>query len=397
MTTHDSVTIGDLITAGALVMSDGYRTKRSELAESGFRIIRVADVRNGAVSLDGPDHVSPRFTKAIGDKVGTPGDILLTTKGTVGRVAVMPTSDEACVYSPQLCFFRVLDDAHVDQRFLQYWFASPQFAHQAADRMNNTDMAAYINLADIRSLRLSLPDMPVQRKIAEVLRTLDDKIASNTQLARTAGDLAIAVCSRARELVPIGAIAEPMRDVVEPISISEERVWHFSLPAFDEGQRADHVEPQQIKSAKSLLKQPCLLVSKLNPRFPRIWDVPVLPAGLAIASTEFVAFETRVCSTSVLWALASQPGFRSTLQEQSTGTSGSHQRVRPADLMATLVGDPSSMPRATLDLVTALGRARWLAVQESGSLAATRDALLPPLMSGRLRVRDAEKIVGDRV
>jgi len=36
-------------------------------------------------------------------------------------------------------------------------------------------------------------------------------------------------------------------------------------------------------------------------------------------------------------------------------------------------------------------------VRESAALAAMRDALLPHLMSGRLRVRDAEKIVGDRV
>lgn len=46
-------------------------------------------------------------------------------------------------------------------------------------------------------------------------------------------------------------------------------------------------------------------------------------------------------------------------------------------------------------LVTAYWRAALNAEQESLTLAATRDALLPHLMSGKLRVRDAERVASE--
>ena len=74
------VTIEELCVTGALVVGDGYRTKRSEHGEPGYRILRVADVGNGSIRLDGPDFVRKDFLSAIGSKLSEPGDVLLTTK-----------------------------------------------------------------------------------------------------------------------------------------------------------------------------------------------------------------------------------------------------------------------------------------------------------------------------
>jgi len=152
MSSSTLVSISDLVDRGALAVSDGYRTKLSELGRPGYRIVRVADVLDDDVRLTGPDFVSKDFRLQIGSKVGQAGDVLLTTKGTVGRVAIMPETKEPVVYSPQLCYFRVIDEKVINPRYLRYWFRSGDFSAQAADRMNNTDMAAYINLADVRSL-----------------------------------------------------------------------------------------------------------------------------------------------------------------------------------------------------------------------------------------------------
>jgi type I restriction enzyme S subunit len=79
------------------------------------------------------------------------------------------------------------------------------------------------------------------------------------------------------------------------------------------------------------------------------------------------------------------------------GTSGSHQRVRPDDLLNTPIGNPRDVHARTAALVTGLGLRAQGARCESFKLAATRDALLPALMSGRLRVRDAERAVSASV
>ena len=78
---------------------------------------------------------------------------------------------------------------------------------------------------------------------------------------------------------------------------------------------------------------------------------------------------------------------------QASGTSGSHQRVKPQEILDARVRDPKALSDAQRELVTNLGMRAHAARLESQRLSALRDALLPELMSGRLRVKDAEKQV----
>lgn len=114
--------------------------------------------------------------------------MVVTTKGTVGRVAQIRSTDPDFVYSPQVCFFRSLDPSIVP-RFLYYWFRGSEFRGQATGVKSQTDMADYINLADVRGLRIALPSKPDQQGIAEVLGALDDRIDSNRRRAAVAESL----------------------------------------------------------------------------------------------------------------------------------------------------------------------------------------------------------------
>jgi type I restriction enzyme S subunit len=90
--------------------------------------------------------------------------------------------------------------------------------------------------------------------------------------------------------------------------------------------------------------------------------------------------------------------FSEYLTSRASGTSNSHQRVRPEDFLSYGIPVPSpklaaafeALAKPTLDVVLLLKC-------ESRTLAALRDALLPKLISGELRVPDAERIVGRAV
>ena len=172
-------TLGDLAREEVLEFSDGYRTKRNEHATVGFRILRAGDVRDGRIHLDGPDFVDVDYAQAIGSKVAREGDVVLTTKGTVGRAGLVAALTENVVYSPQVCYFRSRRPDVIDLRFLHHWLSSPEFTDQAGYLKSSTDMAPYISLRDLASTRIELPPLPTQRAIAEVLGALDDKIAAN--------------------------------------------------------------------------------------------------------------------------------------------------------------------------------------------------------------------------
>lgn len=248
-----------------------------------------------------------------------------------------------------------------------------------------------LNTDQLQAVQIGLPASDEQRAIADVLGALDDKIAANARLSEGAERLALALVESSGSLVPLGDVVTHRKLVVDPSALTSERVAHFSLPAFDSGRTPEMVEPRTIKSSKFLVTSPSVLVSKLNPRFLRTWDVATVPDRPALASTEFLVLEPRFSTSTVMWALLSQSTFGAVLESKVAGTSGSHQRVRPEDLLGTPVPDPRAMSDKLKDQVTSLGLRAIQARVESDHLAATRGALLPALMSGRLRVRDAQR------
>ncbi len=241
--------------------------------------------------------------------------------------------------------------------------------------------------------RAILRDVPVRtaaagerQRIAGLLGALDDKIAANRRVIEAAESLMVATAEPINDYVPLSTLAS--RSTVS-LNAGEfdDVIAHFSLPAFD-----DHAQPQlvaagSVRSAKFVLPGPCVLVAKLNPRIPRIWNVVRLPSEMALASTEFVVLRPRDVDTSALWSAVRQPDVLDVVAQQVAGTSGSHQRIQPGDLLDVRVRDVRRLSNAAVKTITGLGVLCDTRRTESARLAALRDAVLPRLISGELAVR----------
>jgi type I restriction enzyme S subunit len=175
---------------GVLTFGDGYRTKRTELGASGFPILRVAQIADGFIRpISALEFVREEFRRSIGTKLSRADDVVLTTKGTFGRRAYVRSADADYVYSPQVCWFRVIDRERLDPRYLHSWLGSTDFANQANGMKSQTDMADYLSLRDLALINVPLPTVARQRAIASVLGTLDDKVAANERQTRTVLEL----------------------------------------------------------------------------------------------------------------------------------------------------------------------------------------------------------------
>jgi hypothetical protein len=142
--------------------------------------------------------------------------------------------------------------------------------------------------------RAILRDVPVRtaaagerQRIAGLLGALDDKIAANRRVIEAAESLMVATAEPIDDYVPLSTLAS--RSTVS-LNVGEfdDYIAHFSLPAFDDHAQPQLVAARSVRSAKFVLPGPCVLVAKLNPRIPRIWNVLSLPSEMALASTEFV-------------------------------------------------------------------------------------------------------------
>lgn len=167
--------ISELIKNNSLLINDGYRAKNDELSNNGIPFARAANINNG-FHFTNADCLPIEDLEKVGIKVSLPGDVVFTSKGTVGRFAFVRPETPRFVYSPQLCFWRSLNPDLIDSRWLYYWMCSREFYKQYIAVSDQTDMAAYVNLRDQRKMHIVLPPLPEQKTIASVLSSLDDKI-----------------------------------------------------------------------------------------------------------------------------------------------------------------------------------------------------------------------------
>lgn len=299
--------------------------------------------------------------------------------------------------------------------------------------------AAQQNLSgkQIKDLILPFPSLEEQRAISGFLRSLDDRIASLREINVTLEAIAQALFKswfvdfdpvrakmegRAPEGmdeataalfpdalkesgVPIGWTRGRVGDLmklhkgsINPAARADEVFQHFSLPAFDDGAMPVLELGSAIKSNKTSVPTDAILVSKLNPRFPRIW-IPSDVRDNAICSTEFLPMIPTELSTQAFnYCLASSPAFTEKLEQLVTGTSSSHQRVKPDSMLVLESVIPPlnvviAFDEVALPILDAVKNNRY----RIQVLADLRDTLLPRLISGKLRLPQRSRFVPELI
>ena len=282
----------------------------------------------------------------------------------------------------------------VNTHFLYYLMVHTGVAH-----LVEGSALPYLRQSDLERIPVCVPPNDEQRRIAEVLGALDDKIESNQAVVTGAEQLIDEIAEQKATDLPTVALSEVCslsKSTWKPDTSSDQTVHLFSLPAFDGGAVPEQVPVSSIKSNKTLMDRPGILVSRLNPRISRMWWVEIDATPVSVCSPEFAYLTAGdMHGLACTWLAVRSPEFRGEIIDRVTGTSGSHQRVRPADLMTIGVPDYRSIAEHTQMTVLTLLHLVSARHQQSVALAELRDALLPELMSGRMRVDEAGCLVSE--
>lgn len=388
--TGSTLTFGQLIERGSLVVNDGYRTKASELGHPGIPILRVAEIGDGVIEPSYGDHVREEYRATIGAKLSQPGDVLLTTKGTVGRRAIVPPGLPQFAYSPQLCFFRPTDRS-VDGRWLYYWLGGAEFWEQAAGVATQTDMAPYISLRDLRAIRVSLPPRPEQRGIAATLGALDDKIESNRRFVALIPRL-IRVCveqvlAETGLRVPVSSLARFVNGGAYTKGASGTGRMVLRIAELNGEPGASTVYSEIEVPDDQTARAGDILMSWSGSLGVYRWFRDEAVVNQHIFKVIPIGYPAWLVFDRLD---AVMPVFRGVAADKAT-TMGHIQR---GHLDSTSVEIPAA---AGIERLTPALDALWdrllLAERENLKLAALRDALLPELLSGRIRVPEAADVV----
>lgn len=255
----------------------------------------------------------------------------------------------------------------------------------------------------LANLRLLVPPLNEQRTIANVLGALDDKIENNQRIADTAPQLAAALLQQAAEgadRVRLGDVAEVRKglsykgsgladDGMPMVNLANAATFGgFKRRGFKR-YTGDH-KPRHVAQGGDLLVANTDLTWKLEALgWPMLLpeDVPEALFSQDISILDF-AEKWRHLRLPV-WAHLFTRAARLRAEGMAYGTTVARF---PPDALTGMDVPVLDAAARVLDDAEALLRRAWAAERESDALARLRDALLPPLMSGELRVGEAEQL-----
>lgn len=383
--------LGDL---GAIVTGTTPPKQNPEyFSFSGIPFLTPSDIAFGRRRNFTERFLSPSGVEWAKKRILPPGASSVVCIGsTIGKVSQI---DRPTLTNQQLNSV-VPDAAKCDANFLYY-----SLTNIGSDlrRIAGGSTAPILNKSEFAQLEIKLPKLMEQRRIAGVLSALDDKIESNQAAVTGAEQLIDEIAEQKATDLPTVALSEVCslsKSTWKPDTSSDQTVHLFSLPAFDEGAVPEQAAVSTIKSNKTLVDRSGILVSRLNPRISRMWWVETDATPVSVCSPEFAYLTAGdMHGLACTWLAVRSPEFRGEIVDRVTGTSGSHQRVRPADLMTIGVPDYRSLAEHTQMTVLTLLHLVSARRQQSVALAELRDALLPELMSGRMRVDEAGHLVSE--
>jgi type I restriction enzyme S subunit len=429
-----STTLGEIALNGDSGLVDGpfgSNLPARHYTDSGIPVIRGSNLTLGQSRFNSSVfvYVSTETAERLERSLCEANDIIFTKKGTLGQTGLVPKDSKHKKYLLSSNQMRLrVNTGRADPFYVYYYVSSPESRAKIVRDAESTGVPK-TNLSYLRDFPIMLPDLPSQRRIAHILGTLDDKIELNRRMNRTLEAIARAIFkswfidfdpvhAKAEGREPVGmdpetaalfpnsfqdsplgqipkgwdveslnGVLELSRESIKPQEHPEEVFDHFSIPAYDAGGPALEFG-ETIRSSKYEVPPFAVLISKINPHIPRVWLPHVSEDRRSICSTEFlVCVPKEGVSREYIYSLLSSTAFLGRFAQLVTGTTGSHQRVRPtAFLKMDIVVPPQDLREAfarSIGLI--LHRCAALLI-ESSELVAILDALLPRLLSGKLEL-----------
>jgi type I restriction enzyme S subunit len=406
----------------------------------GVLFIRGGDIADGRILTHQLRTISKEISGQYKRTLLRGGEIVMSLVGNPGQVAIVPESLRGANIARQAALIRLRRD--VDSRFVMYFLGS-RIGQEALGAHSRGSVQQVINLRDLKTVRIPTPPLAEQRAIAHILGTLDDKIDLNRRMNETLEAMARALFkSWFVDFDPVRAKAEgrdpglpkPLADLFPARLVDSEfgeipegwlvrtaeklcsTVTRGVTPMYELGSRRYIINQRVNRGAHLDLAELKELATSLDVPpdcYAKRWDVLVNCLGegtlgrvhLFRGSSDEYAVDQHmsICrgltpgAGVYLYQVLASPAGQEKIESLKTGSTGmtmfNISKLRGFDLLwpgDVLVQSYFQIVESKLDHVATND-------EQSRTLCALRDALLPKLIAGDLRVRDAERLVAREV
>ena len=319
--------------------------------------------------------------------------------------------------------------------YLKQYLSSPETISYLKSEFISGGVIPRVILKDFKRAVVKLPSIREQRRIAHILGTLDDKIENNRKTAKTLEAMAQAIFkSWFVDFDPVRAkmngesresICKRLKLTPEILDLFPDRLVDSELGELPEGWRLDSIykianiiygapfDSSQFNTKQ--LGEPLIRIRDLVNEIPGVWTTENHPRGYKVKRGDIVVgmdgefraylwggaeawLNQRVCVFSPKGGYSS-PFVRNSIipllaevEASEIATTVIHLGKNDIDNFTAIIPThiiTAAFNEITIPIYSDIVRAKW----ESHMLVRIRDALLPKLISGEIRVQEAEHFI----
>lgn len=162
----------------------GSNLKVSCFTTTGFPIIDGANLKEITVTDNITKFVPEDKARSLHRSIAKRRDVVVTISGNVGQVSYIPDNSQYAEYLCSQRQFRVtFDESKIYVPYLVYYLHSVEGQSKILAFANQTGVPALSQpLKNFRKIKIDLPSLAEQKKIAAILSALDEKIATNREI-----------------------------------------------------------------------------------------------------------------------------------------------------------------------------------------------------------------------
>ena len=394
-----------------LLLRNGLTAKQNKEG-NGYPVTRIETISEEKIDPSKLGYVFEVPAKDMEEYRLIEGDILFSHINSlehIGKTAIYEGVPDFLLHGMNLLLLRP-DKNKIYPKFLLYllrlfrgrkvfWAMSKKAVNQAS-----------INQTELGNLRIFLPLMEEQQKIAEILSTVDEAIQKTNEiiakterlkkglmqelLAKGIGhrefkDTEIGRIPKEWEIVRLGDIAERIANIIseEELVKTKKKYVLYSIPAYHEKGEPQLIEAEKIGSAKFHVQIGDVLFGKINPKVPKVWMVE---HDNALASTEFIVLRPRkrkVVSKFLYYLLQTDRVFKLSISS-AKGVVPSRLRTDVDSFMRILIPlPPLSEQQKIAEILSTIDKKLKNERSEKAKLERIKQGLMDLLLTGKIRVK----------
>ena len=358
----------------------GSNLKVSCFVDQGVPIIDGANLKGIKVTDNVTKFVTNEKAESLYRSIANRGDIVVTISGNVGQIAYIPYDSLYERYLVSQRQFRLtINSLEAYVPYIVYYFHTPEGQHKILSFANQTGVPALAQpLKNFKNIKIDLPDLETQKKIAKVLSALDDKIELNNQINKNLEEQANALFDNMFPNISQGN--KTVGDYIVPKrgkSLLSKDAVLGDVPVVAGG-----LEPSTYHN-ESNTTAPVITISAsgANAGYVSLWHIPVW-------SSDSSYIDSKMSDNVYFWYVLLKKRQKE-IYDSQTGSAQPH--IYPQHIAELPLSELSLESISLFNIrVTSLFAQIANNKAENAILHKTRDTLLPKLMSGEIDVDNVE-------